>query len=143
VDANRNWTCSRVPAAEFDLTILTRGFAPEYRWAVLVPPGGNLDLGPLALRQGASIAGWVQISPGSALDPNCIVRLSPAEVTDNSPVLTAKVQGQGFFQLTGVAPGTYVLEADQSGYRSPKVPVTVVFPDSATYLKGVVLQRAP
>jgi hypothetical protein len=143
VDANRNWTCSRVPATEFDLTILTRGFAPEYRWAVLVPPGGNLDLGPLALRQGASVAGWVQISPGSALDPNCIVRLSPAEVTDNSPVLTAKVQGQGFFQLTGVAPGTYVLEAAQSGYRSPKVPITVVLPDSATYLKGVVLQRAP
>src|SRR4029077_4547295 len=41
------------PAAVLDLRLRAKGFVSHYRWAVAVPPNGDLDLGKLALRRGA------------------------------------------------------------------------------------------
>ena len=142
VDSSGKWSCT-LPASVFDLKLSVHGFAPEYRLDVNVPPGTSLDLGPLALRPGASVAGWVQVAGGESLAPQCLVKLTPTdEATTNLP-LTGTVRTQGFFQLTGVAPGRYVLEVDQPGFRSPKVPLDVS-PGSATYLRGaLLLSREP
>jgi hypothetical protein len=142
VDSSGKWSRT-LPASVFDLKLSVHGFAPEYRLDVNVPPGTSLDLGPLALRPGASVAGWVQVAGGESLAPQCLVKLTPTdEATTNLP-LTGTVRTQGFFQLTGVAPGRYVLEVDQPGFRSPKVPLDVS-PGSATYLRGaLLLSREP
>jgi hypothetical protein len=92
---------------------------------------------------GASIAGWVQPAAGEALSHECLAKLSPSEATASTPALSSTVQAEGFFQRTGVAPGSYVLEVDQPGFRSAKLPVNVL-PGSATYLRGIfVLSREP
>jgi hypothetical protein len=140
-DVAGRWSC-RMPAAVVDLKLSARGFAPEYRFAVHVPPGTDLDLGPLMLRQGASVAGFVAAAEGD-LTPDCAVSLTPTDDANAGKPLSVRVQGEGFFQLTGIAPGNYLLEVTQAGYRAPKLAITVAV-DSATYLvHPITLQRSP
>ncbi|HXU34734.1 MAG TPA: hypothetical protein VN851_29495, partial [Thermoanaerobaculia bacterium] len=79
VDPRGRFRCE-LPAATYDLSFSLSPYAPVYRWQAKVPSGGNLNLGSLALRQGASVAGWVMTDDGSPIDPRrCRVHLRPLE----------------------------------------------------------------
>lgn len=121
VDPRGRFRCE-LPAATYDLSFSLAPYAPVYRWQATVPAGRNFDLGKLALRQGASVAGWVATDDGSPIDPRrCRVRLRPLEAAGRldsrvasqleGSTLEGTVGADGFFQLFGVRPGVYEIEA--------------------------------
>jgi Carboxypeptidase regulatory-like domain len=149
VDEEGRWSCS-LPAGMFDLVISAEGFTPHYRWRVEIPAGKTLSLGTVELQRGASVAGWVAVE-GGMIDPSqCMVRLSPllAGGTDLSSALNlertaieGKVGRDGFFQITGLAPGNYVLEVRQPGYPPSRVSSVRVEPRSETFLRDPLLLK--
>lgn len=126
VDPAGRFRCE-LPAAAYDLSFSLAPYAPVYRWQAKVPAGRSLDLGPLPLRLGASVAGWVATDDGSPIDPGrCRVRLRPLEAAgrldprvvdqiDGSTIET-RIGADGFFQLFGVRPGIYEIEAEMPPY---------------------------
>ncbi len=133
VDPRGRFRCD-LPAATYDLSFSLSPYAPIYRWQAQVPAGRDLDLGPLALRRGASVTGWVTNDDGLPIDPrHCRVYLRPLEaagrldprVVDQlkESVIEGDVGADGFFQLFGVRPGVYEIQAELPPYaparRSP------------------------
>lgn len=121
VDPRGRFRCE-LPAATYDLSFSLAPYAPVYRWQAKVPAGRDLDLGSLSLRRGASVAGWVTTGDGSPIDPRrCRIRLLPLEaagrldsrVVDQieGSTIEGQVGADGFFQLFGVRPGVYEIEA--------------------------------
>ena len=115
----RTFSCETAAAA-LDLKLEAPGFVPHYFWRREPAPGADLDLGPLTLEKGASIAGWVDLPP--AIKPEKVeVRL---EITttgfQGDPVLgtqlrrkehRATVDTKGFFQFRGIEPGAWTVAA--------------------------------
>lgn len=151
VDEKGAWRCS-LPAATFDLVISAEGMVPVYRWGVRVPAGKTVPLGSIELERGASVAGWVTVEAG-AIDPEaCIARLAPL-VAGGTNLQSAsdmgrtaaerKVRKDGFLQITGVAPGHYVLEVRQPGYPPVKVSPLRVNIGAETFLGDpLILKKA-
>src|SRR5436190_3624135 len=68
LDANRGWSCEvPAPAVPIDIAIHAAGFVPVYMWGVAVTGGSRKAMGPIALRPGASVAGWLATEDGSPL----------------------------------------------------------------------------
>jgi hypothetical protein len=113
-----------VPAGTNDLAVRLPGMVPHYRWGVAVPAGGNVDLGTVVFRKGGSISGWV-VSDDSSMDTRkARVRLVRLIAGADDPiarerleraVAQASVSSSGFFQLSGIAEGTYRLLAEAEG----------------------------
>lgn len=151
VGGDTRFTCS-VPALNLDLTLRSEGFVPHYRWGMELEPGRTHDWGLVELRAGASIAGWVAVEEGALEPGQCRVRASPllAPGPGGGPVAErlqkaiseAKVGGRGFFQIAGLAPGSYLLEAEQPGYSIARAFPLEVWPGAETLLhQPIVLQR--
>lgn len=142
VDEKGAWTCS-LPAATFDLVVSAEGFIPHYRWAVEIPAGKTRPLGTLELERGASVAGWAAVE-GGTIDPECVVRLAPMTSGGADPKAALDVERStvqksvgkdGFFQLAGLAPGTYALEVRQPGHAPARVAPVRVMPQAETFLQ--------
>lgn len=102
------WSCE-VPSALLDVRLDLPGFADVYWWDVTAAAGETVRLAPQALRQGASIAGWVRDSGGNPLVSARVVA-TPLEVESASLTrrqTVAKTNARGFFQLTGLSAGQY------------------------------------
>jgi hypothetical protein len=150
VDEKGAWSCS-LPAAAFDLVISAPGLTPQYRWGVKVPAGKTLPLGTLVLERGASVAGWVAVE-GGGIDGQCIARLALLVaggtnlkvVSDLERIsFQREVRKDGFFQLTGLAPGTYTLEVQQPGFPPTRLSPVRVDPGSETFIsEPLVLRQA-
>ncbi|HEV7671794.1 MAG TPA: carboxypeptidase-like regulatory domain-containing protein [Thermoanaerobaculia bacterium] len=137
VDPRARFRCE-LPAATYDLSFSLSPYAPVYRWQVQLAAGRNLDLGSLTLRRGASVAGWVTTEDGSPIDPRrCQVHLRPLEaagrldsrVADQieGSTIDGNVGADGFFQLFGVRPGVYEIEAQLPPFApARRSPVEVV-----------------
>lgn len=113
------------PAGTFDLRLRAKGFISQYRWDRRVPAGGELDLGKLTLRRGASVVGNVAPPARDFRFQDCRVELRPrltapaaerdqARSGERSEVAT--VNARGFFELAGVAPGSYRLTVRHPRY---------------------------
>jgi hypothetical protein len=151
VDQKGAWRCS-LPATIFDLVISAPGSAPSYRWRVQVPAGKTLSLGTIELKRGASVAGWVAVEEGRIEPRRCVARLavltsggatlqSSAELSRTA--LQQEVREDGFFQFTGLAPGSYTLEAQQPGYPAARSLAIRVDPGVETFLPDpLVLHHA-
>jgi hypothetical protein len=108
--------CS-LPATVLNLRFNLTGFATEFRWAVAV--GDQTDLGMLAFTPGSSVFGDVQIAgKGRAGDDrrkDVEVVATPVNVPAKSggrvPQYSTTPDARGFFQLRGLRPGTYGLQA--------------------------------
>lgn len=132
---DRRFQC-KVPVSVLDLRLRAEGFVPVYRWDVALSQGPARDLGPVALIRGSSISGWVEIDGGKPASAECRVQLAPQALgIPSSPAtrdsleamtLETRVNARGFFQITGVEPGFYVLSATQPGLaRASLAPVEV------------------
>jgi hypothetical protein len=149
VDKKGAWSCS-LPAATFDLVISAQGFIPHYRWGVRVPAGKPLSLGTLELERGNSVAGWIAVEDGSIEPEHCIARLAflvagganLKSVSDlKRAVFQREVSKDGFFQFTGLAPGTYILEVQQPGYPAARLSPVRVESGVETFLREPVMLR--
>jgi hypothetical protein len=151
VDAQGQWQCPPLPATAFDLVLSAEGFIPQYRWEVKVLPGKTADLGPVQLERGASMAGWVEVE-GGRIEENCRARLTPLVSPGGGAAVTQKIRNttnevnvrkDGFFQLVGVAPGSYLLEVSQEGFAPATVQPIEVWPRSETFLRQPVTLKRP
>ncbi|HEY6554482.1 MAG TPA: carboxypeptidase-like regulatory domain-containing protein, partial [Vicinamibacteria bacterium] len=150
VDEKGAWTCS-LPAATFDLVISAQGLTPQYRWGVPVAAGKTTPLGTVMLERGASVVGWVVVEGGQIDSSQCTVRLavlqsSGADLESATTLERTAVQGEvrkdGFFQMTGLAPGTYTLEIQQPGYSAVRVSPVRIDRGAETFLgETLVLRR--
>ncbi len=151
VDKNGAWSCA-LPATKFDLVITAEGFTPQYRWGVEVPAGKTLSLGTVELEKGASVAAWVAVEDGAIEPGKCRARLAPllagnteiGRVSDlQRTAVEREVRKDGFVQLTGLAPGSYVLEVTQPGYPPVKASPVVVKPGAETFLSDPLILKRP
>jgi Carboxypeptidase regulatory-like domain len=149
VDGKGVWSCA-LPATKFDLAITAEGFTPQYRWGVEVPAGKTLSLGTVELEKGASVAAWVAVEDGAIEPGKCRARLSPllaggtelGRASDlQRTAVEREVRKDGFVQLTGLAPGSYVLEVSQPGYPPAKASPVVVKPGAETFLRDPLILK--
>jgi hypothetical protein len=142
VDEKGGWSC-QLPAAVFDLRLSVPGFAPEYRLATKVPAADALDLGTLVPKVGASIAGWAESPEGSPETEDCMAHLIPLGTPEEVPArASARVTRGGFFQITDVAPGKYLLEVKRPGFLPAKLsPIEVPSTTWATLLEHPLVLR--
>ncbi len=151
VDDKGAWTCS-LPAATFDLVVAAQGFIPHYRWAVPVSAGKTSALGAVVLERGSSIVGWVAVEGGQIDTAQFAARLAVLPSSGASLGSAAEfertaaeggVRKDGFFQMTGVAPGTYTLELRQPGYSPIRVSPIRIDPGAETFLGEPLVLRRP
>lgn len=128
----RAWACP-LPAGVMDLRLQAGGFVPRYLWDVRVEPGKTLRPGHVELRQGSAVLGWVVTADRSPIGENATVELRPriagaVPAKDRLENLSFKaaVNSRGFFQLEGVPPGAYVLEARHPRFATAVTSVRVV-----------------
>jgi hypothetical protein len=143
------WRC-RLPSGRLDLRITAAGFIPQYLWQVVISPGKLTRLGPLALAHGSSIVGRVETANGAAIASSCRVELLAsglvllhAEDPRRTGVRSGKVGARGFFQLDGVAPGSYALTARQPGFATTTLLPVVVEKDQETQLAQPLILTPP
>lgn len=139
-----------VPAGALDLRLRSRQHISHYLWDVKVERGRELELGELLLRRGASIIGWV-LPPSRDLDFRRVeVTASPqlmggvasrADLERRSLVeRQASVNHRGFFELTALPPGSYVVEVSHPGYATTTVAPVTVLQYAETELRSIELQ---
>jgi len=129
------WRC-KVPAGALDLRFQAPGFIPRYLWGVQVAANGTVRPGRIELRQGSGVQGWVVTADGAPVGEGAKVSLRPrisGAVRDpaerqrlESLRFEAAVNPRGFFQMDGVPPGAYLLEARHPRYAPALTSVRVV-----------------
>ncbi len=106
-----------VPLGALDLRLTIPGYAPHYWWGREVEPASTPVPELVTLHAGGAISGWV-VRKGSELS-NPRVRAVPAlagspardlSIGGEALARQSRVEGSGFFVLTGLAPGAYDLE---------------------------------
>lgn len=150
VSPSGEWRC-RVPAGRLDMALHPEGFVPHYLWNLEVKPGEKKTLGARMLVRGASVAGWITREDGTPAE-KCRVRmeraLGPGAVRDSTLEFLQAVasevpcQGKGFFQSPALAPGSYLLIAEENGARAEMSPVQVWEGAESRLTMPVVLRRA-
>jgi hypothetical protein len=115
----------RIPSGVRDLKLAVDGASPWYFWDV--DTTRDVDVGELVPRLGASLSGSVDSSR-----KNVVVTLRPrmfAESHDTAAqsrlqTFKAEPNSRGFFQFSGLPPGTYTIEAAAPS-ASPSIPVDI------------------
>lgn len=110
------FTCE-LPAGVRHLALKAQGFAAHYLWGAELVPGKPLAGGELKLRPGGSVVGWV-VGPAPLLaEGRTEVVATPLVMEPVSTPLAqaqqqvAGVDGRGFFQFFGLAPGHWSFSA--------------------------------
>lgn len=152
------FTCT-LPAATLDLQLRAPGFVPHYLWGLVLQAGDTRRLGAIRLARGSSVAGWVEIAGGTLegeQDELPKVSLTAATAQGVSrpldPAVQARLQihnletranDRGFFQLTGVAPGSYMVQAEKEGYAPTTAGPATVIPGEETFLSSPLQLQPP
>jgi hypothetical protein len=113
------WRCP-VPSTSIDVRIAADGtaYAPHYFRALHA--AGEVDLGVLPLRAGASLVGAVEAVDGASVElrPE---RIETVDATRDDDATRVRPSRDGFFQFTAVAPGTYEVRATAPGRSTARV----------------------
>lgn len=140
-----------VPLGRLDLGLYLDDHAPVYRWGFEVRPDGPADLGTVRFVRGGSLSGWtllegedleadrgrVELRPALAPGPQTPVTERLAEA-----VVETTIDPRGFFQLTGLAPGSYDLTVTYPGFARFDLANVEIPSPAETRLNGVIeLQR--
>jgi hypothetical protein len=129
------------PALALDLKLGKTDHVPRYIFGAKVEPGKILDLGRIRFEKGASISGFVTVEEGeptgAEVTVNVAGRFSPIEnQRQELRKLKASANDRGFFQVLGVAPGGYKIEAIRQGLTR-----TVLWPVEVLSLKETSLAQ--
>lgn len=141
----------QLPAEEVDLRLSATGYVPHYRWGLRLDGEEAVALGTLTLEPGASISGSLE-APG--IDPSTVALSLVPAVADGggSPAAVYKLAGtrvtgaanaRGFFQLTGVAAGVYLLEAKHPQFATARLEPFTVPPRAEVVLSEPIRLRPP
>ena len=135
--AQHRFRCS-VAAGELDLRLRVPGYLSHYRWGAHVSRD-TFSVGLLDLKPGAAIVGWIEAPAADRAFrfADCSVEIEPQRVAPSfarqdverqgALALSSRVNDRGFFDITGVAPGAYVLIARHPRYAPSRIaPVTVL-----------------
>ncbi len=113
-----------LPAGVLDVRLGIEGWAPVYLWGVVLTAQELTEVGPVALRSGASVSGLV-----TGFERSGDVRVTLAPTGDapagGSQALMTGINDRGFFQFTAVAPGTYAVQVAAPGRRAQSGEVAV------------------
>ncbi len=130
-----SWRC-KVPAGILDLRFQSSGFVPRYLWGVHIEVGGTAHPGRLDLRPGSAVQGWVITADGVPIGDRGTVTLRPRisgplpDAVERKRLealhFEATINPHGFFQVEGVPPGAYLLEAHHERYAPAITSVRVV-----------------
>ncbi len=129
-----NWKCP-VPVGVLDFRVQVPGFIPRYLWGVKVAAGQTVRPGRMDLRRGSAVQGWVVTVDGAPLGDNLWLTLRPRGGTVHdaaereriaNQTFKALVSARGFFEMEGVPPGAYLLEARHERYAPAVVSVRVI-----------------
>lgn len=122
----------------------------HYFWSVEIPPQGVGSLGSLTLRVGASVVGWVEAPRREFRFEDLEVRLQPlfgslpANAVDlhraGSLGVDTAVNHRGFFELTGMLPGSYALVVEHPEYAPSRIAPVPVHDRAETEIHRVVLE---
>lgn len=141
------WHCPS-PALMLDLRLDKPQHVPRYVWNVKVEPGKTLDLGLLRFQRGASVSGFVTVEEGEPKGTRVVVE--PAGIPSAREGqrrelrrLESSANERGFFQVLGVAPGGYRVEASRDGLAPHELsPVDVLEEQETTLAQPLFLARA-
>jgi hypothetical protein len=122
------WRCA-VPAENLDLQFALAGSAPEFRWGVDARKPARV--GALAFTPGSSLSGHLQLQKGVRQKLGGI-EVSIAPANHDARRVSTTADAKGFFQLKGVAAGSYVVRAAGNGLVSPPRTVEVIAGVNAT-----------
>jgi len=128
------WVCS-LPVGAFDLRLDARAYVSHFMWNVSISSGEVAELGAFPLERGSSITGWVEIAGAESelegveisLRPRALrLPLTTSEKRVERSRITASTNDRGFFQITGMAPGQYVIEASKANFAPARASVEVL-----------------
>lgn len=144
---DNRWECA-VPAGVLDVEVELHGFVPNQRFGLRVAAGQKVDLGPLPLKRGASVRGFVRTPDGNPAPSGTRVRLLSGlgdaleAVADfGGRRLEQPVNQRGFYQLSGVPTGPLVLEAESQEWAKSATPVLVEGAANQVRAATIVLER--
>jgi Carboxypeptidase regulatory-like domain len=132
------WRCV-VPAGVHNLRFGTPGFAAVYRWGIRADAGGTARVGALELVRGASLVGHVAPRDGLKLDMKEVRISATPRATSTANAYTAVPDTRGFFQITGLPAGEYVVSARTKGMRAEGRTVRVLQDRNAELRSPLVL----
>jgi hypothetical protein len=147
------WECA-VPAAILDLRLSAEGFIPRYSWGVEVRPGKRSDLGTVELVRGASLIGRVEVDGSPPRGQVPVVEIVPDQMAGGvrtkaaaermaERTVTTRPDERGFFQLTGIAAGSYRITARLVGFAPVSSPVATVRTGAETELREPIVLARP
>ncbi len=150
MDDQRTFRCT-VAAGQQDLILRADGFVAHYFWDQRLSAAEALSLGKVQWIAGASLVGRVVAEDGE-IDPRlCQVRLlrqlANGKRTRSSERLartgaTGILNERGFFQIGGIAPGTYVLEVTHPGFAPAEIaPVQILTASESSITEDLVLRH--
>lgn len=146
-----NFFCT-APAAAMFVAVRAKGFVGRYFWNLAPKAGEDLDLGTIGLQAGASLVGEVDVRSDGVRHELVKVRLSPAIGPGEDAATTiavgkdshqVPVTQHGFFQVTGLRPGSYMLEATHPAFARTELGPFDVFPGAETRLRDLVRLLPP
>jgi hypothetical protein len=112
------WQCE-VPAGKLDLRVRGKGYLTHFRWGSDLKPGGDLNWGEMKLQRGASVVGWIAFgrsARGKNKDVRVVLRSAVSDPPARGAATVAVVPNErGFFELSGLAPGSYTISAEAPG----------------------------
>jgi hypothetical protein len=126
------WRCP-VPAGRYDLRLVARGYAAEFRWDQLIPAGKDSSLGTMVMRPGASLSGFVNLGRDVQAEMTSVVVTAKPRAGATLPQrsYSSPVTRRGFFQIAGLPAGEYSVSAGSGKLRSSDRTVTILEERSA------------
>lgn len=139
------------PVGSWDVRIGAADRVGHYFWRVPFPKGSPAVFKPIRLQRGASVVGWVRVEGPMKKDGSVQLKLTPfqaassqtAESTNRALALTTNADARGFFQLTGAAPGAYILTATLEGFGPARFFPLRIFADRESQLEELLVLRPP
>jgi hypothetical protein len=145
-----HWRCE-IPAGTMDLRIKAPGHVSDFFWSQQIEQGQDLDLGMVKPRDGASIFGWVERMDGARPAPSTQIIAEPlarrsshlGQELGRLVPTTGSIDGRGFFQITGVTPGSYSVVARDGVHADARMFPVLVFENADVELRRSLVLAPP